>query len=68
MVLEGLNLHINPGQKVALVGHSGCGKSTLIQLLLRFYEPTTGSIFVGDTNIRDFDLAYLRRQFGVVGQ
>ena len=67
-MLSNLNLTIKEGEKAALVGASGCGKSTLIQLLLRFYEPTAGSIFVGGTALRDFDLAFLRSQFGVVAQ
>lgn len=67
-ILSNLNLIIKEGEKTALVGASGCGKSTLVQLLLRFYEPTEGNIFVGGTELRDFDLAYLRRQFGVVAQ
>ena len=67
-VLTKLNLTIKEGEKTALVGASGCGKSTLVQLLLRFYEPTEGSIFVGETALRDFDLKYLRNQFGVVAQ
>lgn len=67
-VLTNLNLAIKEGEKAALAGASGCGKSTLVQLLLRFYEPTAGSIFVGGTALRDFDLAFLRSQFGVVAQ
>ena len=43
-VLQGLNLKVNPGQTLALVGSSGCGKSTVIQLLQRFYDPQHGQI------------------------
>lgn len=67
-VLNNLNLKIRQGDKVAFVGASGCGKSTLFQLLLRFYEPTSGMILVGGTPLQDFDIAYIRSQFGVVGQ
>lgn len=67
-VLSDLNLTIREGEKAALVGASGCGKSTFVQLLLRFYEPTAGSIWVGGIALRDFDLAFLRSQFGVVAQ
>ena len=50
------------------MGPSGCGKSTIMALLLRFYEPNEGKIESGGIDIKDFDLKYLRRQFGVVGQ
>ena len=43
-VLQGLNLRVNPGQTLALVGSSGCGKSTVIQLLERFYDPEDGKV------------------------
>ena len=53
---------------MAFVGPSGCGKSTIVQLLLRFYVPEEGSITIDGIDIRDFDLNYLRSQFGVVSQ
>ena len=56
------------GQKIAFVGPSGCGKSTIIQLLQRFYLPTQGSISIDGIDIKDFDIHYLRSQFGVVSQ
>lgn len=67
-VLQGLNLVINPGDTVALVGSSGCGKSTTIQLLQRFYDPVSGDVYIDGTKITDFDLSYLRSQIGLVGQ
>lgn len=63
-----LNLKIPPGAKVALVGPSGCGKSTITQMILRFYEPESGEIMLDGRNIKDYDLKYLRKLFGVVSQ
>ena len=51
-ILKNLNLHINPGETVALIGPSGSGKSTLLRLLLRFHEPDQGSITINDQNLR----------------
>jgi ATP-binding cassette subfamily B (MDR/TAP) protein 1 len=67
-VLNGLNVTIHPGQTVALVGSSGCGKSTCMQLLQRFYDPKDGAMVVDGKNIPDINVAYLRSQFGLVGQ
>lgn len=67
-VLRELNLLIQQGKTVALVGHSGCGKSTLIQLLERFYDPTSGSISVDNKDIRNIKLSTLRSQMGIVSQ
>ena len=55
-------------QTVALVGESGCGKSTAIALLQRFYDPDAGHIFLDGEDIRSYQLAWLRRQMGMVGQ
>ncbi|WP_258102846.1 ABC transporter ATP-binding protein [Marinoscillum sp. MHG1-6] len=67
-VLKGINLHIENGQKAALVGHSGAGKSTIAQLLMRFYEVSSGQIRIGDTGLTDLDLALLRKNVGIVPQ
>jgi len=67
-VLKKLNLTIEKGQAVALVGFSGSGKSTVIQLLQRFYDPQAGSIQVGGQNLRDLNVAFWRKQIGMVGQ
>ena len=67
-VLDGLDLHVRPGELVALVGPSGAGKTTLISLLQRFHDPTSGSIRVDGTDLRDLQQASLRRQIGVVMQ
>lgn len=63
-----LSLNIAPGSKVAFVGPSGCGKSTITQILLRYYEPEKGQIFIDGINIKDYDIHYLRQLFGVVSQ
>ena len=67
-VLQGIVLTIRAGENVALVGRSGSGKSTLAQLILRFYEPTSGSVCLDGVDIRDYRLADLRKQIAVVGQ
>ena len=61
-VLTNVSLHIMAGKKIALVGKSGSGKSTLAALLLRFYDPTEGEIYIDGKNIREFNLMSLRRQ------
>ena len=67
-VLQDISFDIAPGQKVAVVGQSGSGKSTIIQLLMRFYDCTSGDIQVNDQSIQDFDLHFLRSQIGIVPQ
>lgn len=67
-VLNGLNLEIQPNQKVALVGSSGAGKSTVLSLLLRFYEPTSGRILIDGADLRGLDPAWLRSHVAVVQQ
>ncbi len=67
-VIRGIDLQINHGETVALVGTTGSGKSTLVSLLLRFYEPQQGAILLDDVNINRFPLQELRRHIGVVLQ
>jgi ABC-type multidrug transport system fused ATPase/permease subunit len=67
-VLEGLNLRIAAGERVALVGSSGSGKSTLLNLLLRLYEPTGGRILIDGIDIRRYTRESLRREIGIVLQ
>ncbi len=67
-VLNNLSLSIKPGEVVALTGPNGEGKSTLVQLLLRFYDPQSGTIKLDGTNIADLQVQDLRRQFGYVPQ
>ncbi len=67
-IIKGINLHIEEGQTVALVGTTGSGKTTLVNLLLRFYEPQKGLITIDGTNINTFSLTDLRQLVGVVLQ
>ncbi|WP_045235122.1 ABC transporter ATP-binding protein [Deinococcus pimensis] len=67
-VLHDLDLHIRPGEFVALVGASGVGKSTLCQLIPRFHDVTKGQVLIDDTPVREVTLESLRRQIGVVQQ
>lgn len=63
-----INLSIPAGRSVAFVGHSGVGKTTLVKLLMRFYDPQTGSITIDGVNIKDFNKSQLRSFMGVVPQ
>lgn len=67
-VIRGLNMHIRPGEKVAIVGESGSGKSTLISLLMRFYDPSNGQILLDGMNTQQLSLSDLRHQFSIVNQ
>jgi ATP-binding cassette subfamily B protein len=67
-VLHDLNLHVEPGQCVALLGATGAGKSTLLSLIPRFYDPQAGCVLVDGTDVRALDLASLRRNVGIVFQ
>lgn len=67
-VFKGLDLTIEAGQTVALVGASGCGKSTVIQLVERFYDPPQGTVTVDGLNVSSLDLSWYRSQVGLVSQ
>uniref|UniRef100_A0A7E4ZR48 ABC-type xenobiotic transporter n=1 Tax=Panagrellus redivivus TaxID=6233 RepID=A0A7E4ZR48_PANRE len=67
-VLNGVTWSAEPGQTVALVGHSGCGKSTSIGLMMRYYNPESGSITIDDIPIEDINVESLRNTIGVVSQ
>ncbi len=67
-VLKNVDLVIPKGKKIALVGHSGAGKSTIIQLIMRAYDPTKGSILIDDTPLPDMDIRSLRTKIGYVEQ
>ncbi|KAI3473358.1 hypothetical protein Pfo_030648 [Paulownia fortunei] len=67
-VLNGLDLHIKAGETIALVGPSGGGKTTLVKLLLRLYEPLSGSIMIDGYDIQNIQLESLRRHVGLVSQ
>jgi ABC-type multidrug transport system fused ATPase/permease subunit len=66
--LRGLQLTIEPGDKVALVGESGCGKSTFINLLMRFYDVDFGEVLLDDVNIKEYNLHDLRKCISLVMQ
>lgn len=67
-VLSGINFNIARNQTLAVVGGSGAGKSTLASLLLRYYEPQSGTVFFDDTDTREIDLEYLRSHIAIVPQ
>jgi len=66
--IEHLNLHITPGQRVAIVGENGAGKTTLTKLLLRLYDTNDGSVLVNGVDIKDYDIHKLRLHIGVAFQ
>uniref|UniRef100_A0A8C3RYG7 ABC-type xenobiotic transporter n=1 Tax=Chelydra serpentina TaxID=8475 RepID=A0A8C3RYG7_CHESE len=67
-ILKGLNLKVQSGKTIALVGSSGCGKSTTIQLLQRFYDPVQGEITLDGRDIRTLNIKWLRERIGLVSQ
>jgi subfamily B ATP-binding cassette protein MsbA len=67
-VLRGVELEIEPGSTVALVGRSGAGKSTLVNLLCRFYEPQRGEVALDGVDVRSLSLPFLRASIGIVDQ
>lgn len=68
LILKDISLHINQGEKVAIVGESGCGKSTLAKLFLRFYEPEQGTIEADGISLNDISLDSLRTKIAYVDQ
>ncbi|MET0271387.1 MAG: ABC transporter transmembrane domain-containing protein [Phenylobacterium sp.] len=66
--LRGFDLHVRPGERVALVGPSGAGKSTVFRLLLRFYDPQTGRVVVDGVDVRQADPAEIRTRMALVAQ
>jgi ATP-binding cassette subfamily B protein len=67
-VLRDINLHIQPSERIALVGLNGAGKTTLIKLLTRLYDPTDGQILLDGVDLREYDLTSLHQRFGVIFQ
>lgn len=67
-LIEDLNLHVKPGQRIAIVGPTGCGKTTIINLLMRFYDVDGGSISVDGNNIQNITRKSLRTSYGMVLQ
>ena len=67
-VLKGINLHVDSGETIAIVGSTGAGKSTIINLLNRFYEIDSGEILIDNQNIKNYTIASLRKQIAIVLQ
>jgi len=67
-VLKNIDLKVEPGQVLALVGRTGAGKTTLASLLLRFYDPSSGAVLLDGQDLRDLRVSWLRRQVSVVLQ
>lgn len=67
-LLKNVNINVQPGKTVAIVGPTGCGKTTLINLLMRFYDPNNGTISVDEVNTQDVTRQSLRQNFGMVLQ
>ncbi len=67
-VLRGVNIEVNSGSKIALVGQSGSGKSTIVKLLMRFYDVSKGTILIDGRNIEDYNITALRKNIGIVPQ
>ena len=68
VIIHDFSCHVEPGQKVAIVGPTGAGKTTMVKLLMRFYDVDNGSITLSGHNLRDFDRTDLREGFGMVLQ
>ncbi|HZB44697.1 MAG TPA: ABC transporter ATP-binding protein, partial [Pyrinomonadaceae bacterium] len=66
--LRGVSFRLRPGERIALVGGNGAGKTTLVKLLARLYDPTEGRILLEGRDLRDYDLASVRRSVGVIFQ
>jgi ATP-binding cassette subfamily B protein len=67
-ILKNISLRIDKGEKIALVGENGAGKSTLIKLILRLYDPQSGSMYLDEENYKDLDVSSLRKEIAVVYQ
>ena len=68
MLIKGLNLHIKPGEKIALVGYNGAGKTTLVKLLMRLYDVKSGAINADGKNIKEYNVKKYRDTIGTVFQ
>jgi ATP-binding cassette, subfamily B, bacterial len=68
MVLDRLNFHLHPGERVALIGENGQGKTTIVKLITRLYDPTEGQILLDGIDLREYNLEELYREIGVIFQ
>ncbi len=68
LILEGLNFHLRPGERVALIGENGQGKTTIVKLITRLYDPTEGEILLDGVDLREYSLEELYREIGVIFQ
>jgi len=68
LVLNKLNFHLHPGERVALVGQNGEGKTTIVKLMTRLYDPTEGQVLLDGVDLRDYNLEDLHREIGVIFQ
>ena len=68
LILNGLNFHLHPAERVALIGENGQGKTTIVKLITRLYDPTDGQILLDGIDLREYDLEDLYREIGVIFQ
>ncbi len=68
LILNQLNFHLHPGERVALIGENGQGKTTIVKLMTRLYDPTEGQILLDGVDLREYDLEDLYREIGVIFQ
>jgi ATP-binding cassette, subfamily B, bacterial len=68
LVLDQLNFHLRPGERVALIGENGQGKTTIVKLITRLYDPTEGEVLLDGVDLREYDLDDLYREIGVIFQ
>ena len=66
--MNGLNFHLHPGERVALIGENGQGKTTIVKLMTRLYDPTEGQILLDGVDLREYNLEDLYREIGVIFQ
>ncbi|HZZ15941.1 MAG TPA: ABC transporter ATP-binding protein, partial [Candidatus Sulfotelmatobacter sp.] len=67
-VLDSINFHLHPGERMALIGENGQGKTTIVKLITRLYDPTEGQILLDGIDLREYDLEDLHREIGVIFQ
>merc|ERR1712032_1605629 len=68
VILETVTFEIYKGSHFAIIGPSGCGKSSIVSLLVRLYDPTEGTLRIGGCDLREFNVAWWRKQLGYVSQ